>query len=203
VTELREKKALGIALLVAIPLVFAFARAMADGATRHRQAALRSVIGDERYDALAEGRGGFPHYLGNDRRAPDFTLRDRRGRPFRLSEHRGRVVVLNFWSVTCPPCLEELPTIDTLAQIAERWGDVDVVAISTDDSWEAVAPVLPREPKATYLLDPDDAVVVGKFGTRLYPETWIIDREGVIRFRFDGARDWSQSLMLSVIEGFR
>lgn len=202
-TESREKKALIIALLVAVPLVFAFARAMADGATRHRETALRAVLGDERFDAIRDGERGFPHYLGNDRRAPDFTLRERNGRPFRLSEHRGRVVVLNFWSITCPPCIEELPTIDTLAQIAERWGDVDVVAISTDDTWEEVSAIVPRDAKATYLLDPTDEVVRGKFGTRLFPETWIIDREGIVRFRYDGARDWSEPLMLSVIESFR
>jgi peroxiredoxin len=201
--QTRERLALVIALALTVPLVFAFARAMADGATRHRETPLRAVLGDDRYEALMDGEGGFPHYLGNDRRAPDFTLRDRRGRPFRLSDHRGRVVVLNFWSITCPPCLEEMPSVETLARIAGRWGDVDVVTISTDDSWDEVSPLIARDAQATYLLDPTDEVVVGKYGTRLYPETWIIDREGIVRFRYDGARDWSEPVMLGVIESFR
>lgn len=200
--ETRERNALGIALIVALPLVFAFARAMVDGRQRHEQTALRSVLGDERYEALTAGEGGFPHYLGDSLTAPDFTLRDRQGRPFRLSEHRGRVVVINFWSITCPPCLEELPSVDTLGRIAQRWGDVDVVAISTDDSWDEVAPLVPRNSRVRFLLDPDNAVA-GRFGTRLYPETWIIDREGVIRFRYDGARDWSDPLMIGIVEAFR
>lgn len=199
----RERTALFVALVVAIPLVFAFARAMADGAARHRETPLRALLGDERYEALRDGEGGFPHYLGNDRLAPDFTLQDAEGRPFRLSERRGRVVVLNFWSITCPPCLEELPSFETLGRIAERWGDVDVVAVSTDDSWDEIAPLIPPDSEVRYLLDPTDAVVTGKYGTRMYPETWIIDRDGVVRLRFDGARDWSAPLVMGVIEQFR
>lgn len=199
----RERTALAIALALAVPLVFAFARAMVDGSARHRETALRSVLSDERFEALTAGEGGFPHYLGNTLRAPDFRLRDRRGRPFRLSEHRGRVVILNFWSITCPPCLEELPSYEMLAQIAERWGDVDVVAVSTDASWAEVGPLIPPDAHATYLLDPTREVVLGEFGTRLYPETWIIDRDGIIRMRFDGGHDWSDPITLNVIESFR
>lgn len=176
---------------------------MVDGTARHRETALRTVLTNERFEALRGGEGGFPHYLGDTLRAPDFALRDRSGRQFRLSEHRGRVVVLNFWSITCPPCLEEMPSIETLAQIAGRWGDVDVVTVSTDDSWDEVAPLIARDARATYLLDPTDEVVSGRFGTRMYPETWIIDREGIVRFRYDGARDWSDPVMLGVIESFR
>lgn len=200
--ESRERKALAVALLVALPLVFAFARAMVDGRQRHDETALRAVLGDDRFESLRAGEGGFPHYLGDSLTAPDFTLRDRQGRPFRLSEHRGRVVVLNFWSITCPPCIEEMPSIDTLGRIAQRWGDVDIVAVSTDDSWDEVAPLLPRGSRVRFLLDPANEVA-NRFGTRLYPETWIIDRDGVVRMRYDGARDWSDPMMIGIIEAFR
>jgi hypothetical protein len=43
----------------------------------------------------------------------------------------------------------------------------------------------------------------GKFGTRLFPETWIIDPEGVIRLRIDGRRDWSHPVAIQVIESYR
>src|SRR6478736_4462176 len=133
----KERIAAICAIALGAPLVFFFARAVADGNARFEETPLRAVIGDARFEALSAGRGGFPHYVGNDRLAPDFTLRDREGKTFRLSEHRGRVVVLNFWSITCPPCVEELPTLETLAHVAEGWGDVDVVTISTDSGWDA------------------------------------------------------------------
>lgn len=50
-----------------------------------------------------------PDYLGADRRAPDFTLKDLRGAEVSLASLRGKVVVLNFWTKTCGPCLEEMP----------------------------------------------------------------------------------------------
>jgi hypothetical protein len=50
------------------------------------------------------------------------------------------------------------------------------------------------------LFDPDKSVVRGKFGTRLYPETWVIDPEGVIRVRIDGGRDWSAPIAIEMIE---
>jgi hypothetical protein len=58
------------------------------------------------------------------------------------------------------------------------------------------------EPPFTVLLDPESSVVQDKFGTTLYPETWIIDPSGVIRARFDGARDWSDAMVLDLIDSF-
>jgi len=52
------------------------------------------------------------------------------------------------------------------------------------------------------LFDPDKRVVRDKFGTRMYPETWVIDSEGIIRFRVDGARDWSDPVALAAIALF-
>lgn len=191
-----------LTLLLGAPLVFFFTRAVHDGVERSRQTPLRAVLGDERFEELSAGEGGFPHYLGDDRLAPDFTLRDRAGRPWKLSEHRGKLLVINFWSITCPPCVEEMPTLETLAHIVEDWGDVEVVAISGDDDWDAAGTVLPPSSRMTHLIDPGREVITGKFGARLFPETWIVDRRGAIRFRYDGALDWSNPVALDLIRRF-
>src|SRR5690242_13886630 len=96
-----------VALVVGAPLVFMFARAVADGEVRRRGVPLRAILGDETYESLARGERTPMHYLGDDRVAPDFTLYDRQHHPWRLHDHRGRIVVMNFWTVTCQPCLEE------------------------------------------------------------------------------------------------
>jgi len=192
-----------LALAIGAPLVVLLGMAVADGVRRYREAPLRAMLGDRRFEELQEDSGGFPHYLGRERLAPDFELTDRRGRSWAMRDQRGKVVVLNFWSVSCPPCLEEMPSLEVLGELAKRWDDVEIVAINTDASWDEVDAVLPARSKLTHLIDPDKAVTRGMFGTELYPETWIIDADGVVRFRYDGAFDWSNPLVLDVIASFR
>lgn len=200
----REILAAVLTGVIALPLVVVVAMALKDAVVRADEAPLRSMLGDERYEELVtEGGGGFPHYYGNERVAPDFTVPDGDGRPWSLEDQRGKVVVLNFWSKDCAPCLEELPSLELLAHMTETMDDVEVVAISTDSGPEAVASVLPQNPRVTYLYDPDKAIVQGMFGTELYPETWIIDGRGTVRFRYDGSRDWSSPLVLDLIDRFR
>ncbi|MBK8171178.1 MAG: TlpA family protein disulfide reductase [Sandaracinaceae bacterium] len=191
-----------IALCVGAPLVFIFARAAADSEVRRREAPARAMLGDGPFDMLASGATPEQGYFGNDRRAPDFTLNDQRGLPWRLSQHRGKVVVMNFWSVTCGPCVEEMPTFEQLAMVLRRRSDIELVTVSVDAGWAAVSSVMPPNSRLKVLFDPERAIVRGKFGTRLYPETWIIDGEGIIRARIDGARDWSNPIALELIESF-
>lgn len=140
--------------------------------------------------------------MGNTRRAPDFTLKDRFGRDFTLSRQRGRLVVLNFWTITCQPCVEELPSLERLTRMVESRDDIAVVTVSTDAGWKEVKGVFPSAFKLKVLFDPKKRVVTEKYGTRLYPETFIIDPEGIIRMRYDGARDWSDPLTMQLIELF-
>ena len=115
-------------------------------------------------------------------------------------------VVLNFWTKTCRPCLEEMPSLVDLHTLLAAEGGA-LVTISTDesaaDARATLVAALGREPPFPVLIDPDGAVVSGKFGTRLYPETWIIDPNGVIRARVDGARDWTSPMVLDVVKMVR
>ncbi len=196
----REIWAAVVAALIAAPLVYMFASAIADGQVRAREAPFRALLGKEAYEALAQGDMRSLHYMGHDRLAPDFTVRDRAGHPWKLSDHRGKVVVMNFWTMSCQPCLEEMPSLIDLSKLLEDRDDVELVAISTDSGWQDVANVFPRDLTLNVLFDPDRSVVRGKFGTRLYPETWFIDPRGVIRLRIDGPKDWSEPIVLDLIE---
>lgn len=200
----RAEAAAGIAVvLVGAPLVFMFASASADGEIRRREAPLRAMLGAEAFEAFRRGETPSQHYLGRDRRVPDFTLSDRDGNAWSMAERRGRVVVLNFWTVTCQPCIEEMPTLEELARILGDREDIELVSISTDRSWDEVATVVRPGSPLRVLLDPDKAVVRDRFGTRLYPETWVIDPHGVIRLRVDGPRDWSSAVALDLFESYR
>lgn len=193
------------ALLLGLPLAFLLVLAAGDGEVRRHEGPLRAMLGNLTFDAIVDGHTPEMGYFGDDRRAPDFTLRDRDGHPWRLSDRRGKkVVVMNFWSITCSECVAEMPSIDSLARTLERhYDDVELVAISTDANWDAVASVIPQGSPIHVLFDSNRAVVRGKYGTRLFPETWIIDKDGLIRARVDGSRDWSSPLALDLLDLYR
>jgi peroxiredoxin len=199
----REVIATFIVAAIAFPLMFIFTGAIVDARARAREAPFRALLGNSRFEELMEGRSGVPHYLGASLLAPDFSLPKQGGGEWKMSEQRGKVVVMNFWTVTCRPCIQEMPTIELLAEITEDWGDVEIVAVSTDRSWEEAETIIPRTSRITSLLDADRKVVTGMFGTKLFPETWIIDADGVVRFRFDGSLDWSDPVALDLIRADR
>jgi peroxiredoxin len=148
-----------------------------------------------------------PDYLAAEKRAPKFSLKDMNGTPVSLESMRGKVVVLNFWTKTCGPCLEEMPDLAELTQIVRDRPDVAIIAVSVDEGPEDVKPtlqtVLRGPPPFQVLFDPDSRIVHGQYGTTLFPETWFIDKQGVIRARFDGAREWTSPLVVNFIDALR
>jgi peroxiredoxin len=158
-----------------------------------------------------------PRYMGSDRSAPNFDLADGNGGRVRLSDYRGKVVILHFWTKTCGPCLQELPNLAKFAELIKDRKDVAVVTITIDDGPKETKPVFDalfgsgKQPPFVVAYDPESSIVKGKYGTSLFPETWLIDPEGRIRARFDGvphAGDtceeiWNGPLVLSAIESLK
>lgn len=153
-----------------------------------------------------------PNYASYSRRAPDFELPNLAGKKVRLSDYRGKTVIINVWSKTCPPCLEEMPSLAELGQELAHRDDVALLTITTDESAQDARATLQSllgesmidgTPPFEVLVDPEADVVGGKFGTKLYPETWIIDRDGVIVARVDGARNWSDPVVLAFVDSLR
>jgi len=195
----RETGAALIAALFGIPAIFLFVQAMADGEVRRQEAPVRALIGDAAFEALADGEKTAMHYYGDTLLAPDFTLQDQNGNPWRLADARGKVVVMNFWTITCKPCVQEMPSLVQLAALAENNPNLEVVAVTTDKRWEEVSHLFPPDSKLRVLFDPERRIVNSAYGTRLFPETWFIDAQGVVRLRVDGPRDWAAPLALDAI----
>lgn len=133
-------------------------------------------------------RGSRPPRIGTA--APEFTVQDA-DRKVSLSELRGKVVVLNFWATWCGPCVEEMPS---LVQLQQRFKDkgVSVVGISIDVDGDAYHKFL-KDYKVDFLTvrDPDQKTS-NLYGTFKWPETYIIDRGGIVRRKFIGPVEWSQ-----------
>jgi cytochrome c biogenesis protein CcmG/thiol:disulfide interchange protein DsbE len=122
--------------------------------------------------------------------APNFTVQDG-AQKVSLRDFQGQIVVLNFWATWCPPCVEEMPSLVAMQSRMKNRG-VKVVAVSMDADKGAYEKFI-RDHGADLLTvrDPDQKSNV-LYGTYKFPETYIIDRNGVIRRKFIGAVDWTQ-----------
>jgi cytochrome c biogenesis protein CcmG, thiol:disulfide interchange protein DsbE len=132
--------------------------------------------------------GTRPPRIGSN--APDFTVQDSQNK-VTLSQYRGQVVVLNFWATWCPPCVEEMPSLVEMQQRMKAKG-VTVLAVSMDVDEGAYRQfVKDHNVNLLTVRDPDQKSNT-LYGTFKFPETYIIDRNGVMRRKFIGAVDWTE-----------
>ena len=132
--------------------------------------------------------GSRPPRIGSN--APDFTVQDAE-RTVKLSDFRGQVVVLNFWATWCPPCVEEMPSLVEMQRRMKAKG-VTVVAVSMDVDQSAYRQFL-KDHNVNLLTVRDPGQKSNNlYGTFKFPETYVIDRNGVMRRKFIGAVDWTE-----------
>jgi len=125
-----------------------------------------------------------------DNVAPDFTLTDMHGEQVTLSQFKGKVVILNFWATWCPPCKEEMPSMERLYREFSDKGLV-MLAVNVDDNGRsAVAQFLQRTPYSFPILIDDKNVAQNVYGVFRFPESFIIDRHGEIVEKIIGGRNW-------------
>ena len=130
-------------------------------------------------------RGDHPKQVS--RQAPDFVVHDAY-RTVRLQDYRGKTVVLNFWATWCAPCLDELPS---LQQMQQQLPQVQVLAVSIDDDAEAYRSFLKQyDVKLLSVRDGSQGANL-RFGSVRVPETFVLDRSGVIRRKFVGPQEWT------------
>ena len=112
--------------------------------------------------------------------APDFTLTTLKGDKVQLSSFRGRPVVINFWSTWCVPCKQEHPLLQRAPTL---YPEATFLGIVYNDDEVKVRNYLRRSPVAyDQFMDPDGKVSIA-FGVTGVPETFFIDKEGVIRHK--------------------
>jgi peroxiredoxin len=131
--------------------------------------------------------------------AADFTVRGLTGQSLRLAGSRGSAVLLNFWATWCPPCREEMPSMERLYQRHKGRG-FTVLALSIDRNVGAIAPFV-KELQLTFPigLDPEGAVAK-LYRVRALPTTVLIDRFGQVVAGAAGARAWDSPAAAAVID---
>jgi cytochrome c biogenesis protein CcmG, thiol:disulfide interchange protein DsbE len=107
----------------------------------------------------------------------------------KLSDLRGRWVFLNFWATWCPPCRDEMPSMEMLQR---RFGkdNFSIVTVSVDESEAEVARFFGAEKPSFQVLWDKQKTFSTQYGSTKFPETYLIDPEGRIAAKFTGPRDW-------------
>ena len=130
-------------------------------------------------------RGYHPARIGS--RAPQFSVSDGT-QTVNLANLRGHVVLLNFWATWCVPCIDELPS---LMDLQRRMPGVTVVGISLDEDAAAYRQfLLDNHVDFITVRDPSGRVP-NLYGTIQMPETYVIDRRGILRRKFVSVQSWT------------
>jgi cytochrome c biogenesis protein CcmG, thiol:disulfide interchange protein DsbE len=122
--------------------------------------------------------------------APAYEAVTLEGERVRLSSLRGEVVLLNVWATWCRPCVREMPSLEALHREMEPYG-LRVVAVSIDGAGSAdmIRDFLIDHGITFDILHDPGIDVARRFGTVGVPETFLIDRHGVVRDRWIGMID--------------
>jgi cytochrome c biogenesis protein CcmG, thiol:disulfide interchange protein DsbE len=125
--------------------------------------------------------------------APDFTVQDA-DRKVTLSTLRGKTVVLNFWASWCGPCIAETPSLVAMSR-KMRDHNVVVLAVSIDDDDSAYHRFIKEQGMDMMTVRDADKKSNDLYGTHVFPETYIIDRNGVLRRKVIGEMNWTAQEM--------
>lgn len=123
--------------------------------------------------------------------APNFTLPDLDGNTVSLAAYRGKVVLLNIWATWCKPCVEEMPSLEKLHQELKN-EDFIILAVSIDEAGAGVVRPFMKKHRLSFSALTDIAgVTKNLFQLTGVPESFIIDKEGMIVEKIIGPRSWA------------
>src|SRR5216110_871516 len=130
--------------------------------------------------------------LGLGSAAPGFHATDlRTGRPTTLADYRGKVVLLNVWATWCQPCRVEMPSMERLYRRLGAGGDFRVVAVSIDEQDDSVVMSFARALGLSFdILHDQTGAIKPAYQATGVPESWVINRDGVIVKKVIGASEW-------------
>ncbi len=138
-----------------------------------------------------------------DSQAPAFELKDLDGKPWQLAALRGKVVAINFWATWCQPCKEEMPSLSKLSELNLGRGEFQVLTILYQDNPENARAYFNEQGFGMPVLIDPRGKVAKLYGLTGVPETYVIDKKGVLKKHFigpvdftsQGAREFIASLM--------
>jgi cytochrome c biogenesis protein CcmG/thiol:disulfide interchange protein DsbE len=131
--------------------------------------------------------------------APDFSVVADNGKSIRPKDFGGKLLLLNFWATWCPPCVDEMPSLEQLHRTLGPKGLV-VFGLSVDKDEQVYRRFLERT-KISFPTARDNGQRINlEYGTVKFPETYIINREGKVLRKIISSRDWMAPSILADLE---
>ena len=150
----------------------------------------------------SESKSGIDIYLkefkGNARPL-GISLYDTNGKSFKKNQYQGKVTVINFWATWCPPCVEEIPSLNRLKQ-KMKGKDFELISINYAEDKKIIDAFMKQvNVEFTVLLD-QDGNFAKKWNVISYPSTFIIDKNGVIKYGVNAAIEWDNPELIQKIQ---
>lgn len=147
--------------------------------------------GGKKYDEIASV--GKP--------APAFELKDTNGNPWKLSDLKGKVVFLNFWATWCTTCKAEMPHKEVLYQKMQG-RPLQMLGILFRDNPANLSEYYKRQPVSIPTLISPKNEMAKLYGITGVPETFIIDKDGIVREKIVGPAEWDSPESIKIIEKY-
>jgi cytochrome c biogenesis protein CcmG/thiol:disulfide interchange protein DsbE len=131
--------------------------------------------------------------------APAFEVTTDTGKRISTKDFGGKLLVLNFWATWCPPCIQEMPSLDQFAQEMAKEGVV-VLGVSVDKNEQTYKEFLQRARLAFETSRDPEANISADYGSFKWPETYVINGKGEVVAKFIGDRNWTDPKMVASIK---
>jgi len=132
--------------------------------------------------------------------APRFSLRNLKGNMEGLDDHIGKVIVVNFWATWCVPCVKEMPSFENLYRRYRSQG-LTLLAVSLDKGDSTKVQEFADKHKLSFPILLDTKGVAEKlYPSFSIPFTYVIDKQGRVVARVDGAKNWESSETFEAVE---
>ncbi|MFK7996681.1 MAG: TlpA family protein disulfide reductase [Granulosicoccus sp.] len=132
-----------------------------------------------------------------ERMVPTFELRALDGTPWTRELLKGRPWVINFWASWCPPCIEEIPSMNAAFDVLEPQG-IGMLAINAGEGAELVEEFLEKV-SIDFPSVVGDANTLPNWSIKALPTTIVVDAEGVVVYEALGPREWDDERLLKQV----
>ena len=134
--------------------------------------------------------------------APDLDLPDLEGARHRMSDYRGKVVIVNFWATWCPPCREEMPSMQRAYEQLREDG-IQMLAVNVGEDEDTVFAFTADYPVEFPLLLDLDSATIQSWPVKGLPTTFVVDPQGRLAYRAIGGRAWDDPELLAPVRALR